>query len=324
MLNIIVNPVSGKGQSIVVLKNLKEKLDQLGRQYNVKNTSGPMDAYNLANDACKSGSEGIIAIGGDGTLQEIVAAMHKFYIGEETIPIPLGILPCGSGNDFALTFRRNGKNKKKPGKKIRNMEQVEACAASIAKRELAPVDLINISGDMVYQAGQLPPFNETICINIANIGLDSRIVANAASLKQRFGRHAYLAAAYKSIAQHKNIPMTITADGNEIKEHLTLLAICNGQYYGGGMRISPEAKLNDGEITLCLVGGISRLKTMAIFPSVIFERHTKLKFVRFINCKELSLEAPDGEVLAIDGNLVNIFGKLNFTILPNRMSIYRL
>ena len=311
-LHIIVNPAAGHGRSLALLPRLTDRFAEAGAEYEILQTTAPMDARVMARDACIRGSGGIIGIGGDGTLQEVVAGMREAFPGESHIPTPLGILPCGSGNDFALTFTNGKKN-----------ESFDSCADNIINGKMNLLDLIRVNGNLKCQAsGQV--ITESMCLNIANIGLDARIVQNAAALKKRFGKHAYLAAAYKSIARHKNVPLRVETDGGVIEGDFTLIAVCNGQYYGGGLRISPEARLDDGLITVCLIDGIGRLKTMVLFPSILFEKHTRLKFVRYKTCKRLTVNVRDGEVLCVDGNLYDCSGSVSFALMPAAIKLFTL
>jgi len=256
-------------------------------------TESAMDAYTKAKAVCQAGSDGIIGIGGDGTIQEIVAGMAD--ASEGPIVVPLGIFPGGSGNDFVMTLA-GGKAAALARYKKKNEEaSVKDFYSAITEKRTMPVDLIKANG-MAY-------------LNIGNLGLDARVVRNAIAYKQRFGRYAYVAAVYKSIARHTNMPLTIEIDGVEREGKYTLVAVCNGQYYGGGLHITPGARLDDGKITICLVEAMSRPKTMVIFPSLMMKRHHRLKAVSFHECEEVRITLNGGvECISLDGNLHEVIG----------------
>jgi YegS/Rv2252/BmrU family lipid kinase len=300
MHHIIVNPAAGRGSSLRLLPRLRELFEIHEIPCEIGETTASMDAYRMAERACKQGSEGIIGIGGDGTIQEIAAGMAKASEGQAVIPTPLGIMPCGSGNDFALTIA--GK------KKMEGAYAVKAFFNGIKDKKTRKIDLIR-AGDMAY-------------INIANMGLDARIVQNAAKYKKTFGQHAYLAAVYKSIVQHRNLRLTIEVNGETLEGSYTLVAACNGQYYGGGMRIAPGARVDDGKITLCLVEGMSRPKTMIIFPSLLLQVHTRLKEIRFIECERFTLRWEGTETLCMDGNLYDKHGSVTFEVKPGALRLF--
>jgi YegS/Rv2252/BmrU family lipid kinase len=302
MHHIIVNPIAGKGRSMAVLPKLTQFFKANGIPFEWVQTNAPMDAYTQAQAICQQGSDGIIGVGGDGTIQEIVAGMAAVF--KDTIPIPLGIMACGSGNDFMFSVM---------GEKRANIRQIEknikSLSNGILNKETRRVDLIK-AGDRAY-------------INIANIGLDARIVKNAINYKKRFGGYAYYAAVYKSIAEHKNLKLSVEVNGELIEDTFTLIAVCNGQYYGGGMRIAPPAKIDDGKITLCLINGMSRLKAMALFPSILLEKHTSLSVVRFIHCSTCTLHWQGEETLCMDGNLYPLKGPVVFEIKPGALNLFK-
>ena len=302
MYYIIVNPVAGRGKTLHFLPYLTKRFDDNNIPFKVHITEKVMDGYHIAKESCQSDCLGIIGIGGDGTMQEIATGMI-----DGNTKSPLGIFVAGSGNDFAMSLEGS----KSAAMAIRK-SPIDIATRDfferVRRRQTRTVDIIKANG-MAY-------------LNIGNIGLDARIVKNAIDLKPKYGRHAYLAAVYKSIIQHENMQLKITADGKNLDGQYTLIAICNGQYYGGGMRIAPGAKIDDGKMTLCLVDALSRPKTMVIFPSLMMEQHTRLKAVRFIECEEISITSSSQTTLCLDGNLYPIDGQAHFKILPKALDVF--
>ncbi|MCL2617131.1 MAG: hypothetical protein FWD96_05755 [Defluviitaleaceae bacterium] len=308
MFHIIINPVAGQGHGLVRLPFLTELFEARGMPYEVMQTTSPMDGCKKARQACAAGSHGIIGIGGDGTVQEIVAGMATAFEGKPAIPIPLGVFPCGSGNDFVLTLEGGKAATVRKYSKAKNRQAAEAVFDAVINKRLRTIDLIKADG--------------TAFLNIGNLGIDARIVQHALHLKRRFGRYAYLAAVYSSIAKHENLPLTIRANGEVCEGKYTLVAICNGQYYGGGMPVAPPAQLDDGLITLCMVEAMSRPEAMVLFPSVLLALHTRLKKVRFLQCTSLTITLPHAESLCLDGNLYNKRGDITFEIMPRALNLF--
>jgi len=294
MYHIIVNPIAGKGRNLIKLPLLTRLFDAHKLQYEVMITESIMDAYAKANAVCLTGSSGIIGIGGDGTIQEIVAGMAAAFPAK--VAVPLGIFPGGSGNDFVMTLA-GGKAQALARYKEKNLQaSVADFFAAIQTNRTTCVDIVTANG-MAF-------------LNIGNVGLDARVVRNAVALKPRYGRYAYLAAVYKSIAKHVNMPLKVEIDGKQREGEFTLVAACNGQYYGGGLHISPESSLTDGKINLCLVEAMSRPKTMTIFPSLVVGQHHRLGAVSFTKCEEVCLTLSRGvESLSLDGNLYEVKGQ---------------
>lgn len=289
---------------------LTKLLDENGVPHTKYITTGVMDGYEKAKALCTESANclGIIGIGGDGTFQEIVAGMVDVFANCEKIPVPLGIFPAGSGNDFIMTLE--GGKKAALFKYGKNASQnARTFFETLMRGKTRAIDIITANG--------------TAYLNIGNIGLDARIVKNANAFKKKFGRQSYLAAVYKSIAGHKNLPLIIEANGEKWEKPYTLAAVCNGQYYGGGMRIAPSAKLDDGKITLCLVEAISRPKTMVLFPSLMMEKHVYLKQVKFLECENVRISLPQGkETLCLDGNLSPCEGQVEFKLFTKILGVF--
>ena len=300
MYYIIVNPKAGCGQSVNRAQHLESQLKAHGARYKTVFTTGENCGLNLAKQFCRDkleGLKGIIGIGGDGTIQEIVAGMAEIFTPGEKIPIPLCICPAGSGNDFIMSVSK---------KKRKNTD--ENFFINLMSNNKRPVDIITA--------------NDRAFLNIGNVGLDAWIVKNAESKKKEYGNRAYLAAVYKSIISYKPIKLTIEANGKIIDGEFTLVAVCNGQFYGGGLNISPTANIDDGKITLCLVDYMSKIKTMAIFPSLMIKKHMYLKAVSFLECESVNISfLDDGGVLCLDGNLSPAEGTIRFKIYKQVLDI---
>jgi len=308
MFHIIVNPVAGRGCALKRLSYLTKLFENKGVGYKVFETKAPMDGYEIAKRLCRENSSGIIGVGGDGTIQEIAAGMMEACKGKPYIPVPLAILPCGSGNDFAITIGRSKLGFMRKYHSIKDAGAAKTVFNAVTGGRKHRVDLIK-ADSMAF-------------LNIGNMGLDAKIATNALQLKKRFGHYAYIAAVYKSITQHENLPLTIKVDGEVLKGKYTLVAICNGQYYGGGLKIAPKACVDDGKITACLVESMSRSKAMLLFPTILLTLHTHLKEVRYLKCDSLTVTFEEGETLCLDGNLYKKSGNVTFEVLPRALSIF--
>ena len=291
MYCIIVNPKAGRGESIKRSQALKSQLTSQKIEHRTIITSGVNCGYNSTKKICMDKNlKGIIGIGGDGTIQEIVAGMADVFPHGEKIPIPLCICPTGSGNDFIMSFSK--KNQRKAD---------ETFISNLLSNNFKTVDIITA--------------NERAYLNIGNVGLDAWIVKNAEAKKKEYGNRAYLAAVYKSIISYAPINLEIETDDMAISGTFTLVAVCNGRYYGGGLQVSPSAKIDDGKITLCVVDYMTKIKTMAIFPSLMIKKHTYLKEVNFHECTNVKITFLDKSgTLCLDGNLSPAARTIQFKI----------
>ena len=300
MYCIIINPKAGRGGSVSRAKKLESQLNIHGIEYKSVFTAGINCGENIAREFCKdniSALKGIIGIGGDGTIQEIVAGMTDVFSNSKKIPIPLCICPAGSGNDFIMSVTKNGKK-----------QNEETFFKNLISNNKKPVDIISA--------------NNRAYLNIGNVGLDAWIVKNAESKKKEYGNRAYLAAVYKSILSYKPTNLVIEANGKIFDGAFTLVAVCNGQYYGGGLHISPQAKIDDGKITLCVVNYMSKIKTMSIFPTLMVKKHMYLKAVNHHECTSVKVTFLDDDgVLCLDGNLSPVRGTIEFKIHKHALDV---
>jgi len=206
----------------------------------------------------------------------------------------LGVISCGSGNDWQRT--------------LGHRNDAEACLNALISGNVRPIDIIRVNG--------------MACVNIGNMGLDARIVQNAAKFKKFFGKNAYTVSAVISILEHKNISIKLQIDdGPVVDMGITLAAVCNGQYYGGNMRITPSAKIDDGLITLCLVKAMKWYKLFPLFPIMLLEKHTGLKVIQYIECKKVAITTETSFTLCLDGNLFPDTKKAEFEILPGALTV---
>jgi len=278
----IVNPVAGRGKGRRLISVIESFFASHGKAVEISEEF-------VAEKALKS--QGIICVGGDGTLQEVVSGM---LTDQDKCEIPLCVIPCGSGNDWQRSMNVN----KTP----------EACLQALIDGKSRAIDAIRA--------------NKSTNINIANLGLDVEIVKHAQPLKKLFGTKSYTIAAIISIMRHKNKPLTLYIDGEQYASgNFTLVAICNGQYYGGGMRIAPSAVIDDGKITLCIISALSRLQCLTLFPLVLLERHTQLKAIKYIDCQKVTIIPKNQQSLSLDGNIYEPEDILNFEILPSAIQI---
>ena len=316
MYHCIINPRAGRSRGKELISSIEDFMKKHNKEIVIKEPISPQDSTDWVRDACLAKSEGIIGVGGDGTIQAIVTGMLR---NSKECQIPLGIISCGSGNDLSRTFASFI-----PSVKQSEEDSLQQFLMRVIRGEHKTIDAIRV--------------NDKVCLNVANMGLDARIVKNAKRYKKFLGGKAYLLSAIISIFQHENLGLHMFIEGEqkitiqnkeeiakveyEVKSHYTLLAICNGQYYGGGMRIAPSAKLNDGKITLCLIDDLSRAKAFRLFPTILIQKHMYLKDVNYLECTRIKIIPERSQIsLCMDGNLSDVTGALEVNLLPNAIKV---
>ena len=213
-----------------------------------------------------AGALGAIAIlGGDGTIHEALPALLEERPTAE--PPPLLLLPAGSGNDFARALGLP-----------RDAVVAARAATSWVERR---VD--------IGRAAAVP------FATVAAIGFDAEVAATVLGSRWRLpGTAAYLAAAVTTLARYRAQPLRISGDFGRIEGRFLLVAAGNTPSYGGGFRIVPDARVDDGALDLCLVDEVSRATVLRLLPKVLNGRHVGYPFVRIVRTRRVEIESLAG------------------------------
>lgn len=218
-MHLIVNPAAAGGRLGRQWPQVRARLQAAGLDPSFSLTRAPGHASDLAAEALAAGHEVVVAAGGDGTICEVVQGIHRCGRGA------LGILPLGTGNDAARTL----------GLPL----ELSAAAAVLAADRRRRVDLM--------QAGR------RVVLNAIGIGLLGAINVNSTSIKWVRGMGAYLAAGVGTLFRYRCPEITLTIADFRFAGAMTILAIHNGVTTGGGFRLCPAARPDDGELDATLV-----------------------------------------------------------------------
>lgn len=225
----VVNPNGANGHTGREWKSLLPKLTaQLNKDCKVQEalTSGPLHAVEIAREAIRNGAYAVVAVGGDGTLHEVVNGFFedgKLVESKHGAGLPrtaLGLIPLGTGSDFARTF----------GWSNNPIEAVDRIAKGQRQR-------IDVGYAKIDQENTGRYF-----VNVADLHLSAKAGYHAAKYKQ-FGSLCYVIGALQAFMNHKNQDLSIRVDGGDWKlaPQVTAMAIGNAKYFGGGMKITPRA-----------------------------------------------------------------------------------
>lgn len=287
----VVNPVAGSGKAkdaLEMIKNLM-KIADISHDVRVSNREG--NVLEVSKWATKNDFTDIVAVGGDGTLIEVVSGIEGYFE-----KINVGIIPCGTGNDFARTVGIPFDHEKN--------------IMSIIKGETRKVDTGRCNGQMF--------------INSATFGLDGEVVKNTQIVKKIVsGPSAYLLSTIKTLATYKSKKVRIKIDELTIDRDILIIAVGNGKYIGGGMKITPNAEVDDELLNICIVNKTPKLKLLSVFPLIFKGKHISCKEVEMFDGKEISIICIDDILdVNLDGTLVgttpveiDIFGdKINVLV----------
>lgn len=275
--SIILNPEAGKGQGRRLLPRVEEGFRSRGARYELLQTKEPGDATRLAAEAR---GDVIVAVGGDGTVNEIANGLLEN-------PRPLGVLPAGSGNDFI--------------KAIKVPRKLPAALEVLFRGQTFPIDVGFVrTGDR--QEGRNSPGRHFV--NGVGIGFDAAVAAKTAEIRFLTGLPLYLAAVFQTLGKYEPPKFSMVIDGRRRDSSNLLIAIGNGPCAGGGFYLTPDARIDDGLFDVCLIDPVSIPTILRLMPKVMVGKHQKEKQVKFLRAKEISMTAETRFYVHADGEIV--------------------
>lgn len=271
-LRIIINPSSGRETALSDLDNILMYLAGDGNleRSDICYTAGRYDAMNYAMNTKVSDYDAIVAMGGDGTVNEVVTGMMR-----GKIDLPLAIYTSGTVNDFAT---------------INELPQ----AASDFARMLARPRYVKVDCGMV---------NDNYFLNVVAGGLMSDVAYRVRSdVKTAIGPAAYWLSAIKDIPTiNHTIPLKITANGKTFEEDVVMFMISNTKSVGGFKGLMSRADIADGVLDLLAVKKIDAMEVVPLLGSLMIGEHLNNDKVLYIQSDDITLESDDNVVLDIDG-----------------------
>jgi YegS/Rv2252/BmrU family lipid kinase len=247
--------------------------DAIPSPLEVARTSGPGDAERFAREAAGRGCGPIVCVGGDGTLREVASGIMQ----SPARPV-LGIVPAGSGNDFARTLGLP-------------RDPVKAARVAIGDSS-GPVDVGTCNAEYF--------------LNVAGVGLDTEAAraVNTRSGNRSRGRATYVIQALRELRHYVNPDFTITLDDEVIATRSILVEVANGCYFAGGMKVAPAADPADGWLDICIGGDLSRREALMLLPAIFLGMHGRHHKVSFHRAQRIRLEGPEGLAVQLDGEVI--------------------
>jgi YegS/Rv2252/BmrU family lipid kinase len=275
-LALLVNPHAAGGRPLRLLPRVEARLRDLGLSFTVQRTQSLLHGCELAREAAGRG-ETPVTHSGDGLIGAVAGAVR------EVPGAVLGVLPGGRGNDFARMIGLP-------------LDAVAACDVLAHGRE-APIDMGAANGRTF--------------LGIASLGFDSDAnrIANAAP--PQLGRLVYVYGAVRAIAAWKPARFTVAVDGDERSFRGWSVAAANSAFYGGGMRLAPHARLDDGALDAILIGECSKAHYVRTLPKVFHGAHVREPMVSELRGAELRVSADRPFTVYADGDPI---GNLPITL----------
>jgi len=290
---LIYNPTAGRGRAKGLLPEIQRALQAVEIETEVAQTGAPGDAQALARQAAQEAVALVIAVGGDGTLQEIANGLVDG--SPNGAPPVLGLIPAGTGNDFLKTLG------------VPN--DWRAACDVIARNQSRPIDVGRING--------------RVFVNNVGVGFDAQVGIEAQKVKGLRGQAVYMAALARTLLLSYRTPqVTIQCDDETFTQSITMLNIGNGRCSGGGFWLTPQAELGDGLLDVCVIRGLSKPQILALVPHVMKGTHVSKEPVQMKRTRRITVTSPeplpvhaDGEILYTDAQ------RLEVEVLPGRLNM---
>ncbi len=255
---VIVNPAAGRGRTRRLLPKLTRAFAAVADDVVVEVSSAPGEPARLAGKAASAGRD-LVACGGDGVVSEVAGVATE--AGKR-----LAIVPTGAGNDFARTL---GYDTKQP---------------------LRAVEVLTNGTDRVVDLGRV---NGRCYTCVTATGFDAEANRWANTVTRLSGTTLYVAAVLRTLAVYQPHPFTVTVDGRAVDIDAWLVAVGNGPAYAGGMRITPNAELDDGLLDVTVVGRLGRLSFLRAFPRVFKGTHVTHPAVTTFRGEHVTIASRD-------------------------------
>jgi diacylglycerol kinase (ATP) len=225
-------------------------------------------------------ADAAVIFGGDGTV-------HRHLSTLVSSQLPVLVVPCGSGNDFARALGLG-----------RVRDSLDAWRKFVAERN----NVRAIDVGVIHESSA----DHYFCC-IAGVGLDTEVAKRANALPKWMRSHGgYFLCAPREFLRFTAFPMKVSCNGDESSrfEPTILAAIANAPAYGGGMRIAPQAKLDDGNLDVCIVRGMETFKLFCLFPTVYFGRHLRFEEVEYTQTPVVRIDTESPLDVYADGEYV--------------------
>jgi diacylglycerol kinase (ATP) len=291
-LLLILNPVAGKNKGGQAIEKAVLLLQNKGIQVEIQASESPGHATQLAQQFDPSRYDGIVAVGGDGTLFEVLNGLLKKH---ENFDLPIGQIPVGTGNSFIKDF---------------GIHTIKDAVEKIAGGKTKKVDV----GFFKYPEG------EYYFINLLGTGFVANVAHRAGKYKA-LGPLSYVLGVFEEIVQLKPVPLEMTIDGKVYQRDYIFTEICNSTKTGGNMIMAPDAKIDDGLLDIILLNNISKFNLLKVFPQIFKGTHILDSHMETFKGKHIKIVTETPQRLTPDGE---VFGTtpIEVSILPQKINMF--
>ncbi|HEY5636979.1 MAG TPA: YegS/Rv2252/BmrU family lipid kinase [Burkholderiales bacterium] len=304
---VIVNPVAGRGRVRAQWPQAEQALRRAGVRFEAVETAVAGDAERRAAQAAAEG-RCVIAAGGDGTVHEVVNGLLRASNGADTVP--LGVLPLGSGDDFAKMLPPAAI----PGARARGLDDAVAriAAGQVQRFDAGRIEAGDAADGVRFFA------------NGMDIGFGARGAANAAAMPQALkGQARYLGALAKTLVHYANPRVRLTLDdAAPLELETTMTAIMNGRSFGGSFWVCPQAEVRDGWLDVMIASALGRIAILGLVPRIMRGTHVGDARVQMRRARRVRIESASPMAVEADGELPFApVHRLEVTVLPGVLRV---
>ncbi|MBZ5670056.1 MAG: diacylglycerol kinase family lipid kinase [Acidobacteriia bacterium] len=269
-ITILLNPSARHGRARHLLEGALEVFRRHAVDFEVRESQSPQHLIELAHRAREQKPDLIVSAGGDGTHHYVLNGLF----GSAT---PLGLIPIGRGNDFA--------------KGIGMPRDPRAAATALLNGQVREVDLARV-GPVVYGC-------------VAGVGFDSTVNRYANErVRWLSGTLAYVWSLLYCLKDYRPEPLEITADEESFSGEVAFALVGNNSSYGGGIRLAPRAKLDDGLLDVCIIPSMGRLELLGWIPRAYRGEHLRHPRIRYFQARKITLRTTSRMELFGDGEFL--------------------
>lgn len=295
---VIVNPVAGAYSTRRKWPLISQRLRDAGLSFDHEYTEGVGHAIELARAAASDGYRYLVAVGGDGTVNEVA---NGILSSTSSMRTTLGVVSTGTGSDFVRSVGIP-------------RDYAIACSSVTSPRRL----LIDVGVVEYRRAGKA---EQRFFVNAAGVGFDAEVVQTTERLPKYFsGTIPYLLGLARTLFGYKNKSVMLRHGSKAETTRILSVVVANGCYFGGGMRVAPQAELSDSLLDVIIIGDIGKFELLKALPMVYKGTHLTHPKVRMEKTAHITIESSERVLVHADGELLGE-APASFWLMPLALSI---
>jgi YegS/Rv2252/BmrU family lipid kinase len=296
----VVNPASANSSTGKRWPEVSARITALGLEHDSLLTNRAGEATELTAHALNSGADTVVAVGGDGTLNEV--ANGFFAVDKGQAGAALGLLPFGTGGDFRRT--------------LGIPMELEAAVDCFKRRKLRPIDVGRIEMEALAGGRTVRHF-----VNIADAGIGGVVVERVNRTTKLFGGKAsFMYGSIATLLTYKPQAMRVSTDEQTWEGRAQNVVVANCQYFGGSMHVAPKAEPDDGQFDLVIFGDIARFEAIRSINDIYKADHVKNPKVSGWRSRRVMVESEERVLIDVDGEMCGTLPAL-FEVIPKAISV---